>query len=249
MQLPTLTRDAVLKAIEECQASTEARFLRYYGFGDRNIKHRIQHQGEKYPAKAIMGRAFWHVDKTLVRAADLRGKGGKHAMARLADVGLHPEETAVASPSTSAASASTVLVVACEQNTADVFERGAQPSGAGTRTEADLMRRLEKHLRVLGHHPGRLRIQPADGKAQFATDTYDVTSNVLYEVKATAERKSVRMAIGQLLDYARYRTPRPRLAIVLPESPGQDLQDLIESIGMTLVVDSDVGFIGLPDSR
>lgn len=236
-------------SIEECQASSEATFLDVCGFGKYNIQHRIEHQGVTYPAKAVMGRAFWHVDETVACAADLDGKGGQHAMKRLAEVGFYPPPAAspAASASTGTALGPVVTVVPCEKNTATAFATGPQPAGTGCRSEADLMGRLEEQLRGLGHHPGRLRIQPASGEGSFVTDTYDATSNVLYEVKAAANRESVRMAIGQLLDYSRYRTPLPHLAIVLPEWPGQDLADLVQSTGMALVVGSEAGFVGLPE--
>ncbi|MTB71370.1 hypothetical protein GGG17_05180 [Arsenicicoccus sp. MKL-02] len=239
VQLPRLTGDAVLKSIRECDALTEAEFLARYKFGKQNIRNRIEHQGRTYPAKAVMGRAFFHVDETVVTAADLHGV---RALPRLALVGFHPPQgDAVEGTHASTSGGPAVEVVPCEQNVADGFDTPARPAGTAARLEAGLMAGLQAHLRGLGHQVGRVHI------AGMYTDTYDVTANVLYEVKAGIERKDVRMAIGQLFDYVRYfdKLP-PRLAVVLPGDPGPDLRALVASVGMLLVTPEGDGFSGIP---
>lgn len=51
------------------------------------------------------------------------------------------------------------------------------------------------------------------------SDAFDAQRNLLIEAKANTARPSLRMAVGQLLDYARHLTPTPRLAVLLPEKP------------------------------
>lgn len=100
------------------------------------------------------------------------------------------------------------------------------------RREAELSDRLEEQLIAAGHEVKRVQIT-IKGKASFlVTDLYDVTAHVLYELKSTSSRESVRMALGQLLDYARFvtfdtRPARPHLSIGLPTSPDSDLLDLL----------------------
>lgn len=117
MRLPKLTREAVLTSIEECQASSEATFLDVYGFGKYTIQHRIEHQGATYPAKAVMGRAFWHVDETVACAADLHGKGGQHAMKRLAEVGFYPPPAASPAAWSSSGMSRFASLVLCGEGT------------------------------------------------------------------------------------------------------------------------------------
>lgn len=55
------------------------------------------------------------------------------------------------------------------------------------------------------------------------TDAFDTSKNVLLEAKATTERPSIRMAIGQLLDYSLWAPKGAGLAILVPRMPSDDL--------------------------
>ncbi|MGP3773219.1 hypothetical protein ACTWJ8_20595 [Streptomyces sp. SDT5-1] len=114
--------------------------------------------------------------------------------------------------------------------------------------EALLRTRFEAFLEAQGHEYGRLRL-PVEGR-MLRTDTYDQTGNVLYEAKGRADREAVRLAVGQLLDYrrhaARYVDEGLKSAVLLPEDPGQDLRDLIESSGLHLIFADGEGFSGYP---
>ena len=55
------------------------------------------------------------------------------------------------------------------------------------------------------------------------TDAYDTSKKLLLEAKATTERPSIRMAIGQLLDYSLLAPKGARLAILVPSMPSDDL--------------------------
>ena len=52
-------------------------------------------------------------------------------------------------------------------------------------------------------------------------DGYDETLDVLFEAKAGTRREFARMALGQLLDYRRFETSTPRLAVLLPRRPSR----------------------------
>ena len=78
-------------------------------------------------------------------------------------------------------------------------------------------------------------------------DAVNDLDNVLYEVKSSSSRDSIRFAIGQLFDYRRHLRPEPaRLAILLPEAPEKDLRELIESVGISLVYEEGDTFVGRP---
>ena len=68
------------------------------------------------------------------------------------------------------------------------------------------------------------------------SDLADLTANVLYEAKGTAERMSVRLALGQVLDNGRY-VHNSLLAALLPEAPAGDMVELLESYGVGCVVE------------
>jgi 5-methylcytosine-specific restriction protein A len=82
---------------------------------------------------------------------------------------------------------------------------------------------------------GRLIIPVPGEKTRLITDTYDVTSRELFEAKPDSDRGTIRLAIGQILDYLRFLSD-VKGAILLPDKPSDDLIDLIHSVGLSLVV-------------
>ena len=72
------------------------------------------------------------------------------------------------------------------------------------------------------------------------TDAADTTAEVLCEAKGTAERMSVRLALGQVLDYGRY-VKHCSLAILLPGPPAADLIELLEGHKVGCVVEGKSG--------
>jgi excinuclease UvrABC helicase subunit UvrB len=78
-----------------------------------------------------------------------------------------------------------------------------------------------------------------------------VTSHVLYELEGNASRESVRMALGQLLDYSRYIESttfpgQPQLVVVLPARPADDLADLLAGQGIIVAYLENGSLAGLP---
>lgn len=90
------------------------------------------------------------------------------------------------------------------------------------RREAALVDRYKVWLNNAGHAYARKRIRiPGEAGALF-TDLHDQTLDELIEAKASAARISVRVGLGQLLDYARF-VPHKRKALLLPSRPRPDL--------------------------
>jgi hypothetical protein len=104
-----------------------------------------------------------------------------------------------------------------------------------------LMGSLEDHLRAQGHEVKRWIIRPPGQAHPLVTDTFDCTTRVLYEVKAQADRGSIRMAVGQLLDYRRHIDCH-RCVVVVPVQPAEDLKQLVGSCGFALMYPSQSGF-------
>ena len=116
-----------------------------------------------------------------------------------------------------------------------------QPAEA-TRREQSLVLAYADHLRSKGHRVTRHRYQPPGSMSPLISDLVDETDHVLYEAKGNVQRGSVRMAIGQLLDYRRFESPPIALAILLPRRPAQDLIELIHDVPATAVWRTKDGF-------
>lgn len=115
----------------------------------------------------------------------------------------------------------------------------------GTKTavkrEAELTHRFEAYLRETHQHSvARYRIATAGSSGNQFTDLADETAKILYEAKGITNRMSVRLALGQILDYGRYvkkRYPGTELSLLLPQSPPADMIELLESLGIGCVVE------------
>jgi len=77
-------------------------------------------------------------------------------------------------------------------------------------------------------------VPPGEAKPIFS-DLYDRTTRTLVEAKGTVERGAIRMAIGQLADYARFVEGGAERAVLLPSRPRADLLELLSSEGITTI--------------
>ncbi len=110
--------------------------------------------------------------------------------------------------------------------------------------EAQLAERFRSHLLSAGHQVTRYRITRL-GTPSLYTDLADTTSQVLYEAKGSSDRMSVRLALGQILDYGRC-VDEMELAVLLPGDPAPDLIALLRDHGVGCVVERrDGGFADL----
>lgn len=94
----------------------------------------------------------------------------------------------------------------------------------------------------------RHRISVPGVKGYLFTDMFDALTFELVEAKSSARRDSVRLAIGQLLDYARFVSYR-RLAVLLPSRPEDDLCDLLTSLGIACIYEAGPGDFWRIDSE
>jgi len=84
---------------------------------------------------------------------------------------------------------------------------------------------------------------PGTSSSQF-TDLADAHSAIVYEAKGVTNRTSVRLALGQILDYGRYvkkHVDGAELALLLPKRPPGDMISLLESLGAGCVVETAPG--------
>jgi len=122
-----------------------------------------------------------------------------------------------------------------EQWTEKTFVAPSHTAYEAERREQALVLAFRDHLLKQGHQVSRLKIVPPGEAKPLFSDLMDRTTNTLYEAKGTVERGSIRMAVGQLLDYSRFVEPKPRLAVLLPSRPREDLRELLRSAGVDLV--------------
>lgn len=109
------------------------------------------------------------------------------------------------------------------------------------RREARLQTKYVAYLKELGHTVSRHRIVLPGGGGEMFTDIYDETAEELVEVKANTDRPTIRLALGQILDYARYVEPSA-CALLVPQKPGGDLIDLLHVSGISAIWASAHGF-------
>lgn len=154
------------------------------------------------------------------------------------------ETRAVAVPAKETAAG---LVEPESHTTDETVASGSSEPRSVIRREGKLTTSFKAFLEAQGHTVQRYQIAIKGMSGRLLTDLYDVTDNVLYEAKGRSKRNDVRMAIGQLLDYRRHiQQDGLKLAILLPEEPVEDLRDLIEGLGIALVVQDTDGFAGYP---
>jgi hypothetical protein len=99
------------------------------------------------------------------------------------------------------------------------------------RREAKLLLAFRDYLVHEGHAVVRLRILPEGEVKPILSDVFVSATGLLVEAKGSIDRNSIRMAIGQLMDYRRF-VKNPRCAILLPERPREDLVSLIRNAGI-----------------
>lgn len=118
----------------------------------------------------------------------------------------------------------------------------ANPRSA-ERKESALVQGYRKYLKeAFGRDVCRKRIIPPNEQASLYTDLYDAIDNRLIEAKGSVSREAVRMAIGQLLDYQRFISPTPSLAILVPQRPRPDLLNLCAHASIDVIWPEGAGY-------
>jgi hypothetical protein len=129
-----------------------------------------------------------------------------------------------------------------EQHSEEVLVNPAVSEYSAIRREQTLVLAYATYLEKRGSTVTRLRIHPPGEAKPLLSDVYDATRNNLVEAKGTGTRESVRMGIGQLADYGRFAPPGAARAVLLPDRPRADLEELLSSQGIACVWVSETGF-------
>lgn len=111
-----------------------------------------------------------------------------------------------------------------EQHTERALITPGRDPHEAERAESQLVQKYRSYAADRGEALIRHRIVPPGEPRPIVTDLYSESRHLLIEAKGSATREAVRMAIGQLADYARFFKPPPRRAILLPSRPREDLE-------------------------
>lgn len=134
-----------------------------------------------------------------------------------------------------------------ERNVGESHQRTiSAATTTATRQEGQLQKRYEDYLRGKGLDIDTLMITIPESNAPLRVDLVDFTNKKIIEAKAGITRGYVREAIGQVLDYV-YQLKRIngevwQPVILLPGKPTEDLEKLIQSLGIELEYEPESGF-------
>jgi hypothetical protein len=131
-------------------------------------------------------------------------------------------------------------------------ESPVNPSGESRtayRQEQTLVLAYKRYLEQRGSRVSRYRIHPRGEARPLFSDLYDETRMNLIEAKSTGTRGAIRTAIGQLADYGRFVEEGTESAVLLPDRPRPDLEELLRSQGLFAVWSSGRVFVDNADGR
>ena len=114
--------------------------------------------------------------------------------------------------------------------------------GTFDRIESVLVHQYKEYRAAQGVYLRALVFQPDSWPTPLRCDLYDERNRRVIEAKAGADREFIRMAIGQLADYARLHGPPCGKAVLVPERLHPDLLDLLKSAQIDAIWKSGDGF-------
>lgn len=133
-------------------------------------------------------------------------------------------------PGPASSELSVPLVRPVESHRTDRYE--VTPSGKSViaqRRESELVQRFDQWLQASGARTSSHHYETVN--PPLRSDIVDETARRVWEAKADVGRPSVRMALGQLLDYLRFEPSGWTGGVLLPYQPSEDLLDLILTSG------------------
>jgi hypothetical protein len=142
---------------------------------------------------------------------------------------------------------SAIRFIPPERNVVSKFVADVPQRREAHRREAELVQHYEQHLDALDIKHGRL-VMPLE-ETKLYNDVYLPDRHQLVEAKGAVRRELIRMAIGQLADYAFQMSldtafeSAPSMAVLLPERPTQTIIELLDSQGIAIVWATAEGFV------
>jgi hypothetical protein len=177
------------------------------------------------------------------------GRESENAIRKVIVFKLRPRKSSIAptatTPVADGRSTEVDIVPVEEQYTEHAFVDPSREPYEAERREAKLVLALRDFLAGKGNDVSRLRVIPAGEAKPLFADLLDETANVLVEAKGSVSREAIRMAIGQLADYSRFRPDATR-TILVPERPRADLVALARSVGAVVLWPADGSYEAEP---
>lgn len=253
--LTDLTVDAVNSAMDEFDQLGRDLFLVTYGYR-RAKQYSVVRDGRQYDSKSIVGVAHGYLpgrqalkasefsggEQTVVKAleglgfevrkddSDLRRDESGPKLNHVPDRNISPQQT----------NGPHVERIPVEAQITGTFVYDLDRTVEAARDEAALQSSLHRYLTSIGHVVCRHLIDTPDGN-RLLTDIYDETADVLVEVKSDVSRRTLRSALGQILDYRRYVSPTAS-ALLVPEPPSREMLDLFGSSSIDVIWPQDGTF-------
>jgi hypothetical protein len=136
-----------------------------------------------------------------------------------------------------------VASIPIEQGKVEAYEvRTKRAAVRARREEGRLVSDFADYLTNQGEAVCRQKITVPGGTGSLYSDLFNDTRRQLIEAKAGTSRSDIRMAIGQLADYARLIEPAPRCAVLLEARPRQELCDLLQCLRIAVIWRDGDGF-------
>jgi hypothetical protein len=162
----------------------------------------------------------------------------RHLRSQALQTGAKPrqiakEQRSSRSKSGRRASHQTITILAPSRNNQlDYVVRTKNKIATAMKREARL---LEQYRDWLARQSRKL---PSVRYGALQCDGYEKVRGNLIEAKSSASREHIRMAVGQLLDYAfqgRTKLGDPSKAVLLPRKPASDIMRWLDSIGIKVI--------------
>ncbi len=137
-------------------------------------------------------------------------------------------------PTAEAPVRSIVETLHIEEARTETFDAAPTVGGIRTRREAALVQRYAAWMLDRGFTVVRQQYSVEGEARPLVCDAFVPELSLLVEAKAHDNRNSIRLAIGQLMDYRRF-VGDAALAILLPHEPAPDHRDLLQSVGLAWI--------------
>ncbi len=119
-----------------------------------------------------------------------------------------------------------------EQTTYGYKVRSAEQVKKARKVEAKLLSEYREWMEQQGHHLSALKY------GELRCDAWEKKRKNLIEAKGSTSREDIRMAVGQLFDYAfqgQVKFGKPNMAILLPKEPSSSIMDWLESLDIKII--------------
>jgi hypothetical protein len=140
-----------------------------------------------------------------------------------------------ASPLSTSIVSSTVVDFNDEDNSEETERKIKKQTVTVKNEERKLLNEFRRFLERKGRKIQKLCYSSLGMNPQFC-DAYEPAKKHLIEAKASVDRESIRMAIGQLYDYNWLgHKGKAQLAILLPSCPEKSLEHLLKKLHIALI--------------